>query len=145
MSRTHILAGSCLLVLTVAGCSFVDSSESISDSISKSSESSSDSSASSSPSEKEAAYRDDIRDYTAAYVRAGGQIDLFWRDVGSIASKHGVSNWESDGATYTGIGEGLAKANVTSTEFRVYKQHLTGYDEKKMQEIQNGYDSVKKE
>jgi len=130
-----------LAILSLAfGCSFSDSSASISDSIPGSSKSSS----SSSPGDKETAYRNDIRDYTSAYVRSGGQIDMFWRDVGSIAQKHGITNWEADKSTYFGIGEGLAKAQVNSTELTVYKQNLTGYDSTKMQEIQQGYDKLAK-
>src|SRR5215510_1693790 len=55
------------------GCSLSESSRSSSDS----SESSSDSYKSSSGGEKSAAYRDDIRDYTAAYVKSGGQVADF--------------------------------------------------------------------
>ncbi len=144
MSLPRTLPWLSFLILAFVGCSFVDSSESISDSSGKSSEGISHSISSSSPEDSKSAYRNDIRDYTSAYVKSGGQIDYFWRDVGTIAEKHGISNWEADNTTYVGIGEGLAKANVNSTELSVYKQHLTGFDQKKMQDIQKGYDSIAK-
>jgi len=140
MWRTRSLIWLPVLAVAFMACSFSDSSQSISDSIGGSSKSSS----SSSPGDKEAAYQNDIRDYTSAYVRSGGQVDMFWRDVGSIAQKHGITNWEAAKGTYLGIGEGLAKANVNSTELMVYKQNLTGYDATKMQEIQEGYNKLAK-
>lgn len=71
-----------MLVLTQA-CSFSASS--------KGSESSSDSSASSSrsssPESAESQYKSDVREYTAAYVKTGGQFDAFRRGIGDLAKK----------------------------------------------------------
>jgi len=128
------------LALT-AGCSISESiSKSISSPLEWSSESSASSSRSSSP-ERGEAYRDDVRDFTAAYVQSGGQFDQFNRGLGNVAAKHGVSNWESDSTTYVGIGEGLKKAGVSATALTVWKSNLAGSDSSKGAAIQKGYDS----
>ena len=98
-----------------AGCSFSYSSASISDSIAGSSKSISDSLSSSSPKDStpsEQAYREDVRDYTATAARSGRTVADFESGLAAVAERHGVTNWEADGATYVGIGEGLARAGV---------------------------------
>jgi len=118
------------------GCSLSESSRSSSDS----SESSSDSSKSSSGGEKSAAYRDDIRDYTAAYVKSGGQVADFDRKIGELARARGITNWEDDLATYDGIGQGLGRAKVSAFELDAYAQNLAHGDPAKAQAIRTGYD-----
>ena len=140
MSRIKLLLAMSLLAVP-CGCSFIDSSESISDSISGSSESISKSSGSSSPSDDHA-YRNDIRDYTYAYVISGGNVDTFRSNIGRIAERRGVTNWESDSSTWVGIGEGLAKARVSRTELEVFKRNFAQSDPTRMSQIQKGYDSV---
>jgi hypothetical protein len=130
-----------VLFVLAAGCSISESiSKSVSSPLEWSSESSASSSRSSSP-ERGAAYRDDVRDFTAAYVQSGGQFDQFQRGLGNVAAKHGVSNWESDDTTYVGVGEGLKKAGVSSTGLTVWKSNLAGSDSSKAAAIQKGYDS----
>jgi hypothetical protein len=121
--------------LLLVGCS-------ISDSVSSSFESSSASLASSSESssrEREA-YRNEVRDYTSAYVKSGGQFDNFTRGLDSIASKHGVSNWEADQDTYVGIGAGLKAGGMNATQFDVWKTNLANGDATKASSMQKGYD-----
>lgn len=126
-----------LPLVLVAACSI---SKSISSSFESSSGSSASSSRSSSP-ERAAAYREDVRDYTQAYVKSGGDYATFSRGLGSIASKHGVSNWEADNDTYVGIGEGLKQAGVTQMQLEVWKTNLAAGDASKAAAIQKGYDS----
>lgn len=131
-----LLLGSSL-VLLATGCS-------ISTSSSSPFEWSSDSSASSSGSssrDRSAEYRNDVRDYTAAYVQSGGDFDAFTRGLTNVAAKHGVSNWESDTNTYVGIGQGLKKAGVTPMQLDVWKTNLSQGDSSKAAAIQKGYDS----
>jgi hypothetical protein len=128
------------LLLTASGCSFVWSSASISDSV----KSSSDSSSSSSPANKEAAYQNDVRDYTYAYFITGGDVDTFRADIGKIAQRHGITNWEADTGTYVGIGEGLGKANATTLQLQAFQQNLCGGDAAKMKAMQRGYDTARK-
>jgi hypothetical protein len=128
------------------GCSistsFSDSSESSSDSSESFSDSSRSSSESSSPEKKEASYRDDVRDYTAAYVKSGGQIADFDRRLGELAQKRGITNWEDNLATYEGIGRGLAKAGVQGVELDTYVTNLAHGDATKAAAIRKGYVSA---
>ena len=114
--------------LVPLGCSFSASSESSANSsgaFSDSSKSSSDSSTSSSPASKEAAYRDDVRDYTAAYVKSGGRVADLDRKLGEIARSRGIADWEESQATYEGIGQGLGKAGVKAAELDAYLGNLS--------------------
>jgi len=135
--RTLQLAGAAVLALAMAGCSI---SNSISDSVSSPFKWSSDSSKG-----KKEAYQGDVRDYTEAYVRSSSDIEGFRKGLASLAEKHGISNWEADEATYTGIGEGLAKAQVKETQLEIYKSNLSKGDAVKATAIQKGYDHFKKE
>jgi hypothetical protein len=123
-----------LTLVVIAGCSISDSSVSISDSIG----SSSDSSASSSRS-RSAAYQDDVRDFAAAWDKSGGQYDEFQSQVARLASKHGISDWENNKATWVGVGAGLRRGGVAGTPFETYKQNLTGGDADRMSWLQQGY------
>lgn len=131
----------CLLLLltVVASCSI---SESISDSISSPFESISGS-LSSSSGDRHAAYESDVRDYTLAYVKSGGDFDQFMAGLSDIASKHGITNWEEDSATYVGIGRGLRAAGVSTVQLDVYKTNLSKGDAQKAAAMQKGYDSEK--
>jgi hypothetical protein len=124
-----------------AGCSLSASSAASSESSSASSESSSKSSKSSSPEDKESAYRDDVRDYTQAYVKSGGQFDAFQRHVGELARRHDVTNWEDNLATYEGIGAGLGRAKVSQVQVDAYKQNLGRGDARKSEAIQRAYNA----
>lgn len=129
-----------------AGCSFSYSSASISDSIAASSQSISDSLSSSSPkdsSPSEQAYREDVRDYTATAARSDRTGVDFQSGLAAVAERHGVTNWEADGATYVGIGEGLARAGVDRPGVERWSAELS-HDESTAQPvgrlIRQGYD-----
>ena len=124
-----------------AGCSISASSESSSASSSDSSESSSRSSKSSSPENKEEAYRNDVRDYTEAYVKSGGQFDAFERQIGELARRHDITNWEDNLATYEGIGAGLGRAKANQVQVDAYKKNLGRGDPRKMEAIQKAYNA----
>lgn len=122
---------------SVAGCgSFSASSKSISKSISSPIKSSS---RSSSPGD---VYKNDVRDFTAAYMKSGGDPAKLKTEVGTIAEKHGVTDWESSKSTYEGIGAGMAQANVTPAELEAYKKTIATNDQQ-AQWMQDGYDSAK--
>lgn len=125
-----------LLLTTAIGCSFSDSSVSISKSISSPFQSSS----ASSPSSE--AYQNDVADYTYAYVISGGQFDTFMKGLGGVAERHGVTNWEADDATYIGIGQGLGRARFTQTQVDAFARNVTNGDARKTKLVQQGYDSA---
>ena len=126
------------LSITINGCSFSYSSESISDSTS------SIISSPSSVSGKSKKYQNEVADYTTAYVKSsqpGGDYTTFLKGISDIAAKEGVTNWDQDRLTYMGIGKGLKKANVEGVAYETYKKNFAGGDSKKMEEIQDGYDA----
>jgi hypothetical protein len=126
------------LVISNAGCSFSDSSESISDSTS------SIISSPSSISGKSKKYQNEVADYTMAYVKSsqpGANYSTFSKGISEIAEKKGINNWEQDSVTYLGIGKGLKKSGVDGVAYETYKKNLARGNYKKMQDIQDGYDS----
>jgi len=129
-----------LAFASLSACSFIDSSKSSSDSIASSSASIS----SSSPQSRDAAYRDDVRDYTYAYVISGGDPAVFEAKLATIAEKHGITNWQANQATYVGIGQGLGKAKAKQVEVDAFKQNLSHGDATKAKAIQQGYDQIAK-
>lgn len=131
-----------MLLLTAAvGCSFSESSVSISKSVSKSISSPLESSSASSPGGTQG-YQSDVADYTYAYIISSGQFDTFWKGLAGIAERRGISNWEEDSRTYVGIGQGAGKAKLKGTELETFAKNMSGGDARKMQLIQQGYDSV---
>ena len=81
-----------------------------------------------------------------AYVKSsqpGADYTSFLKGLSEIAAKEGVTNWDQDPLTYMGIGKGLKKANVEGIAYETYKKNFAGGDSKKMEEIQDGYESEK--
>jgi len=142
--RTAVVVFAAPLVGLLTGCSISVSSWSLSKS-SRSSSHSSDSSSSSSPGAAEEAYREDVSDYTRAYVKSArpGDLESFRADLSRLAQEHGITNWEENPSTYTAIGEGLAHAGVSDAGLMAYKQNLSGGDPAKADLIQKGYDSAR--
>jgi hypothetical protein len=140
LSCRLVLSVLAVILLALQACSI---SKSSSDSSESSSDSSASSSASSSPPSKESLYRDDVRDYTAAYVKSGGQIADFNAKVSQLAQARGITNWEENMATYEGIGQGLAKAGVSGVAYDTYVTNLSRGDPNKAAAIRKGYQSVK--
>lgn len=119
------------------GCSFSNSSESASDS----STSSSDSIGSSSG-EKDAAFRHDVEQYTAAFVKAGGSDgDGFYSGLGDLARQRGLSDWEAVPGTWESIGRGLGAAAVTDAERHALVQAWAGGDAARRHAIERGYEA----
>jgi len=131
-----------LSILTLfAGCSLSYSSGTSSDS----SKSSSHSSGSSSPSDEggesdKASYMGDVSAFTARVAREGDTED-FMRELGKIAEKHGITDWERDTATYNAIGTGLRRAGITREEVRdvYFVKDLTAREKSALVLIQESY------
>ena len=103
------------------GCSFSDSSISISESVGSSSESSasslvsSDSSASSEAaglSKEKKAYRDDVANLTYSVSGSSMTARDFPNALARTASQFKISNWSQEKATFYGIGKGLKRAGI---------------------------------
>ena len=114
------------LALSLSGCAFLESSGSVSDSsgsVSDSGGSFSDSSKSSSGGGDQA-YRDDVRDFTVALVSLNGRPDELRRGVAEIALGRGISDWEVLDSTYSSVGEGLARVDVSAERLLAYRVAL---------------------
>ncbi len=125
-----------LTMLTGSGCSFSNSSETLSDSISSPFELSSDSSDSDAGA---SAYRQDVSDYTVAFALEGGNLDAFRSDVRLLAERNGISNWEEDAFTCASIGLGLRLAQLDSAAARSFGQELLGGNERGLRFLRSGY------
>src|SRR4030095_1416718 len=121
-SSFHLLLGALLVaaLLLPLGCSFSASSKSSSDS-------SASSSGSSSPDSRETQYRNDVRDYTASYVKSGGRMEDFKKRLGELARERDITNWEENTATYEGIGRGVGKAQARAAEGRSSTKNQGGH------------------
>ena len=133
-----------LVLLVPAGCSLSASSKGSANSSESSSDSSASSSRSSSAESAETQYKNDVREYTAAYMKSGGQFDAFRRGIGDLARKHSLTNWEESTVTYEGIGEGLGQGQATGVQLKAYMDGLAGQDQAKRSAMQKGYDAKKK-
>lgn len=123
-----------LLLVTTAGCSISTSFQTISDSISSPFESSSGSSGEST------AYREDVSDFTVAYVGRGGDLDAYRLGLTELAKEHGISNWEEDAFTCGSIGLGLHRADFDEVELQRFASNLFGTDDEKLDRLRSGYD-----
>jgi len=129
------------VAIVVSGCSFSASSKSISTVVSSAIKSSSKSSRSSSP---EQAYKADVADYTAAYLKSGGDTAKLKSQISKVAEKRGITDWENNSGTYQGLGQGLKRAGVKQVELDAYKHNLADTDEQASW-MQQGYDSASKD
>ena len=120
---------------TTTGCSISTSLETISDSISSPFESMSGSSGGES-----SAYREDVSDYTVAYVHSGGALDAYRLGLTALANDRGISNWEEDAFTCGSIGLGLQRANYDEAELQAFASNLFGTNTEKLLRMRAGYD-----
>ena len=132
-----------LALVALNGCSFSDSSKSISDSISSPSKSSSDSSSGDDEEPEEPAdmarYQSDISQLAVTYAKTGGDIGAFRTSVSSIAKDYGVTNWEADQMTNEAIGRGAGTAGMQDEAFTSFSKNLYGEDLDKLNELRTGY------
>lgn len=129
MKRSAILlakvTGVLLLAASMTACqvlsgsvkSISDSVTGISDSIGGSIEGSLRSSGSDKGGGSSAArYQEDVRLATASFVREGRDEAGFLRDLGRLAERHGIADWESHDETLRGIGAGACEAGLAPFE-----------------------------
>jgi len=131
-----------IIAVYAAGCSFSASSKGSSNSSGSISDIVSSPFKSSSGSSPEGGYQDEVKDFTASYLKSGGDASKLEQEVGKIAEKRGISDWENDEATYVGIGKGLHKAGLNQAELDGYKRSLAN-NAQQAEWIQDGYDERK--
>ena len=98
------------ILALLAGCSFSYSSGTSSDS-SKSSSASSGGSETD-PKDAKSSFMGDVSAYTTSAAK-GDDAQAYLRELGSIAERHGITDWERDTATYNAIGTGLRRAGIS--------------------------------
>ena len=127
-------AAAALACAASLACSFSHSSGSLSDS-SKSSSGSSNSSGSDT-----AQFRNDVTQYTEAYVEAGGTgEESFFSGLGDLARKRGISDWESEPSTWEAIGRGLGRTHVNDAQRTAYQAAWSGGDAEKQSTMARGF------
>lgn len=125
----------CALVLSM-GCSFIASSESSSDILSSPFKSS----ARSSGGEEEVAFQEETEAYTAAYVVAGSvDHDSFQRGLSDVAARRGISDWENNPETWTSVGRGLGRSQLSDGAVTDYVATLSAADEALVTLVMQGY------
>jgi len=141
---TALIAVAALTAMVATGCSLSYSSKSISKIVSSPFKSLSKSSKSSDSSSPEQAYESDVADYTAAYIKSGGDTSKLKAGISGVAEKRGITDWENDSSTYEGLGEGLKRAGVNQPTLDAYKSTLATTDQQRSW-IQESYDSADKD
>ena len=68
---------------------------------------------------------DDLEDFQAA--------------LSDVARRHGIVDWEASRATYVGIGQGLAQANVRGNDLDRIERRLAGDDASRREALRAGY------
>ena len=130
--RTFIVAAALVCSASLA-CSFSYSSGSSSDS--------SKSSSGSSGGDDKKAFREDVSNYTEAFVEAGGaqQPQSFFSGLSDLARKRGVSDWESEPSTWEAIGWGLGRTDVNDAQRTAYESAWTNGDAARESAMAKGF------
>ena len=150
--RTVLSLFIALALVAMTGCSFSDSSGSISDSISSPSTSISESSSGGDSSnggnkpppapettEERARYQQDVSQLTLTYLESGGDLDAFRSAITDLAKVRGITDWEADSQTAQAIGTGAGNAGLHEAEFDIFAKRLFGEDLSKLNEVRSGY------
>jgi hypothetical protein len=131
LGSTAVLA----LVASSAGCGMVsDSARSASKSVSSPLRSSASSSE-----QQDGAYMREIRDFTFGYAKSGGDPQAFSRGVGSLAQRHGVSDWHRDRDTCMAIGQGMRAAGLDGATARKFSEGIVPANTQAAAWIREGY------
>jgi len=88
-------------------------------------------------------YMDDISEYAAVVAVSNMSDEEYMIELGSIAERHCITDWERDDATYRAIGMGLRKAGVPRTQIlkTTFVKNISETDQDKLELILTGYHS----
>ena len=128
-----------LSALVATGCSFSDSAMSIAESISSPATLASRSSDGDDSGEE---FETDVREFTAAHIRSGGEATDLGIAVSELAAERGVSDWERNRSAAMAVGAGLAEAGCNESEFQEFAANFVSGDEQD-QWLREGYASFK--
>ena len=76
------------------------------------------------PAADKATYENDLREYTASFVKSGADPSTYQSGATRIATSHGITNWESNGDTADAIGEGLLKAKQNGAQAQEFCKNV---------------------
>jgi hypothetical protein len=71
-------------------------------------------------------YARDIAGLTSAVVGAEADRGTFLRELGEIATRHGINDWEARDVTFLAIGVGLREGGLTEAGARSFERDLFG-------------------
>jgi len=93
--------------------------------------------------QEETSYQRDVRHYTVAFARSGGELDVesFQRDLSEIAEGYGISDWEQTGETYLAIGRGLGESGLDDASVKRLAVALANQDYDHLARVRSGYES----
>ena len=136
-----------IAVILLSGCSFSDSSVSISGSLESSSESSTSSTSSSASSGRKGVskeklpYRDDVANLTYSIAGSSMSAADFPNALARTASQFKISDWASDKTTYYGIGKGLKRAGIAKENIirQPFLANVLNANKDALRLIQEGY------
>lgn len=100
-----------VLCFFVSNCSFSTSSKHSSKSSSSSCRSSSKQGAESA-NKTSASYQEEVSALAILYVGSMGSTQDFQRELGKVASDHGIIDWQNTESTFKAIGIGLKRAKI---------------------------------
>ena len=128
------------ILMFLSGCSLSYSSGKSNES-SKSSSNSSLSSSDNYVAKKE--YMEDISEYAATAAVLNLSDEQYMIELGTLAERHCITDWEGDEATYLAIGMGLRQAGVSRAQILEtnFVKHTSRTDPNKLKLILTGYHS----
>lgn len=137
MKTIMSIAVSFAIISLLSSCSLSYSSGKSSESSKSSSNSSSDNYVA------KTEYLDDISEYVATVVVSNLSDDDYMAELGTIAERHCITDWERDDATYRAIGMGFRQAGISKTQVLKTKFviHVSETDQNKLKLILTGYHS----
>ena len=86
-------------------------------------------------------YQQDVSTATAIAMESGASSQDILRSVGKVAADYGVTDWESQEATYQAIGKGIKLAGADVRRAKSLAHELAGNDQSAMSVLLAGYRS----
>lgn len=100
------------------------------------------SSRSSAGEEEDEEIKEEIKIYTASYIAVGGgSLYSFHLGLSQIAARRGISDWEVNSNTWVGVGQGLARADLSEHAVADYADFWSDGSPVIVALLQQGYSS----
>jgi len=86
-------------------------------------------------------YQQDVSTATAIAMESGASSQDILRSVGKVAADYGVTDWESQEATYQAIGKGIKIAGVDAQRAKSLALEIAGSNQAAMGVLLDAYQS----